>query len=450
MNISGLDTKNVRNKYKESLKKFNGKDINNDIFIEEYNKANYRSVDVIALSTSRFFNNYRHTANLLLAYNYVKKNGDVMNKNLLLMTPFDHACDCRNIKAGTIFAQYKYSATDKIAEEEEKELNLYKNIRPNYKNHNVRDFQLRNVIRNRYDEFTPGRNRLFINVEKQKNLFIYLTGHGGSNYLKIQEYNILSSAEFSLYIQELLIKNYYKFIFVVIDTCHGYSFYDDLLRFVKKNKIENVFLVASSNRVQNSMSLFSNDFLSVSTVDRFTYNFFDYLKNIYKVHGSKDVHKNVKHFSMSYMLNYLSTQRIMSSPTVNNYKFNLTMFLHDKNLIFYSSSPLLIGKDIYDFEYTYTEIRKQSERLEYRSICLSNLSDCDHLKQNVLKSATSFYENRSYYYKGENYAKPASHFMDSFITSPFSNDDIFNLCMLFVSTGVSLLLAFLLFKVFHF
>lgn len=444
INFSGLDTKNVRNNYRELLKNGNKKDINDVLFLEEYAKSNYTSVNVIAASTSRYFYNYRHTTNLLTAYNYVKECGDVMEKNLVLMVPFDQACDCRNIKAGTIFTKYKNSITESIDEIEEKKLNQYRNVHADYKNDNVRELHLRAVMRHRYSGFMPKRSRLPIYEEKKKNLFLYLTGHGGSNYLKIQEYNIISSSEFSLYIQELLIKNYYKFIFVIIDTCQGYSFYDVLLHYIKRKGIKNVFLLSSSDRVQNSISLFSSGYLSVSTIDRFTYNFFQYLENIYKVHNPNEAHKNVKHFSMSYMLNYLSTRAILSTPTINNPRFNLTMFLHDKNIIFYNSNPLLIEKEIYDFEYNASDIQKKDDRIEFRKICLSNLFKCDHLKKSIHENATTFYEHRNYYYNYKNYVKTPSYFTDYVFTSTCSNDDIKKWCILLASAAATLFLSFLL------
>ncbi|CRG96338.1 GPI-anchor transamidase, putative [Plasmodium gallinaceum] len=414
VNFTGLDIKNIKGKYKElenSAQKHNV----NEQFLNELNKSNYKNINVIALSTSRHYFNYRHTSNLLIAYKYLKNLGDIMDKNIILMIPFDQACDCRNIIEGTIFKEYEHFPGESFDEKKENP-NLYKNIYIDYKNNNVRDEQIRRVIRHRYDGFTPKKNRLYTSGDKKKNLFIYMTGHGGVNFLKIQEFNIMSSSEFNLYIQELLIKNIYKYIFVIIDTCQGYSFYDDVLKFIYKNKINNVFLLSSSNRTENSYSLFSSKYLSVSTVDRFTYNFFNYLENIYRIYPNEP-YKNAKSFSMYNILNYLKTQNIMSEPTINNSKFSSSTFLHDKNILFYNSNFFIINKDFYESPHKYDYMKNKEERLSFQNECLGDLSFCGHIKGNIYTNMINLYNNRSYYSDIKVYMKEETHFADYYFTS---------------------------------
>ncbi|CRH00159.1 GPI-anchor transamidase, putative [Plasmodium relictum] len=442
VNFTGLDTKNIKGKYKELESSFK-KENTNKLFLNELKKSNYKNINVIALSTSRHYFNYRHTSNLLIAYKYLKNLGDIMDKNILLMIPFDQACDCRNIIEGTIFKEYEEFPGENIDGKKENP-NLYKNLDIDYKNNNVRDEQIRRVIRHRYDGFTPQKNRLYTNGDKKKNLFIYMTGHGGVNFLKIQEFNIMSSSEFNLYIQELLIKNIYKYIFVIIDTCQGYSFYDDVLKFIYKNKINNVFLLSSSNRTENSYSLFSSKYLSVSTVDRFTYNFFNYLENIYRIYPTEP-HKSAKSFSLYNILNYLKTQDIISEPTINNSNFSSSTFLHDKNILFYNSNLLIISRDLYESEYKQGYMKKKEERLSFQNICLGDLSFCGHIKSNIYRNMISLYENRSYYSVTETYLDEETYFTDYYFTSK-AVDTNYSIKILLVLFFILLFILFFFFK----
>ncbi|SBS91360.1 GPI-anchor transamidase, putative [Plasmodium ovale] len=417
--FSGVDIKNMKGKYKEIQNSVNKENVN-EIFLNELRMSNYMNNNVIALSTSRHYFNYRHTTNLLIAYEYLKNIGDTIDQNILLMIPFDHACNCRNIIEGTIFKEYEKFSIDnfnKKREIENKYTNLYTNLNVDYKNDNVRDEQIRRVIRHRYDPFMPKKKRLYTTGNKEKNLFIYMTGHGGINFLKIQEFNIISSGEFNLYIQELLIKNMYKYIFVIIDTCQGYSFYDHILKYIYKNKINNVFLLSSSNRNENSYSLFSSKYLSVSTVDRFTYHFFDYLKNIYKIYN-KDIYKNAKSFSLYNILNYLKTQHLMSQPTINNSKFTSSTFVHDKNILFYNSNLLIINKDHEKKVQTQLNSENMTNKwLPFEKKCLGDLRLCGHIKRKVYATMAGLYQDRSYYNSVAVYHTSEYYFTDYYFLS---------------------------------
>ncbi|CAA9988315.1 GPI-anchor transamidase, putative [Plasmodium knowlesi strain H] len=418
--FSGLDIKNMKGKYKE-IEEGHAKQNVNDIFLHELKKSNYQlNNNIIALSTSRHYFNYRHTSNLLTAYKYLKNAGDNMDRNILLMVPFDQACNCRNMVGGTIFNEYEKPSSEDLKEKKMKE-NLYSHLNIDYKNDNIRDEQIRRVIRHRYDALTPVKYRLYTNGNREKNLFIYMTGHGGVSFFKIQDFNIVSSAEFSLYIQELLIKNIYKYIFVIIDTCQGYSFYDQILNFLEKNKINNVFLMSSSDKNENSYSLHSSRYLSVSTVDRFTFYFFSYLENINRIYADEP-YKNTKAFSLYNILNYLKTQHLISTPTINNFKFSVSMFMHSKNILFYDSSGFYLSKDTQEgaldgLGKSSYNAKHKTDKTATRNTCLGDLSACGHMKNEIHTHMGNLYSRSSFYNNVEVYFKEESHFTDYYFTA---------------------------------
>ncbi|VWU49492.1 GPI-anchor transamidase, putative [Hepatocystis sp. ex Piliocolobus tephrosceles] len=428
ISFSGVDIKNMKDKYHQIKSNNNIKENINNLFLKELKKANYMNNNVIILSTSRYYYNYRHTTNILIAYDYLKNVGDNINKNILLMVPFDHTCDCRNILHGTIYKNHNQIKSNSLKDNTLDE-NLYKNINIDYKNNNIYDIQLRRVIRHRYDGFMPYKTRLYTTVNKEKNLIIYMTGHGGEKFLKIQEFNIISSAEFKLYLQELIIKQIYKSIFVIIETCRGYSFYNDILYFLNKNKINNIFLLASSNPSENSYSLFSSGYLGVSTIDRFTNYFFTYLDNISKTNLNEQ-HKNVNSFLMHSVMNYLKTKYIISTPTVNKSNFNVSSLVHSKNIIFYNSNLLLIAKDqditgdhiINTTNYDNKQYQNNNNTLNFQNTCLGDLTLCKHMKNKIYTYMATLYMHMSYYNNMDLFEKKENFFNNYYFT--YKNIDI--------------------------
>uniref|UniRef100_A0A8C9GPA4 GPI-anchor transamidase n=1 Tax=Piliocolobus tephrosceles TaxID=591936 RepID=A0A8C9GPA4_9PRIM len=426
--FSGVDIKNMKDKYHQIKSSSNIKENINNLFLTELKKTNYMNNNVIILSTSRYYFNYRHTTNVLTAYDYLKNIGDNVDKNILLMVPFDQACDCRHILHGTIFKNYDHTTNNKSKNKTIDE-NLYEHVNIDYKNDNVNDIQIKRVIRHRYDGFMPYKSRLYTTGNKEKNLFIYMTGHGGDKFLKVQEFNVISSAEFNLYLQELIIKQIYKFIFVIIETCRGYSFYNDILYFLNKNKINNIFLLSSSNPTENSYSLFSSSYLGVSTVDRFTYYFFTYLENISKT-NSNGQHKNVNSFLMYNIINYLKTKHIISTPTLNKSNFNVTSFVHNKNIIFYNSNLLLISKDqdinddhtFHTINYDNKQNQNNNNQLKFQNTCLGDLTLCKHVKNKIYTYMATLYMHMSYYNNMDLFEKNEFYYNNYYFT--YKNIDI--------------------------
>lgn len=59
-------------------------------------------------------------------------------------------------------------------------------------------------------------------------LLIYLTGHGGNQYSKIQDTHVIGSYEYAKVIQELYEKGLYKEILAINDSCEAVTIWDDL------------------------------------------------------------------------------------------------------------------------------------------------------------------------------------------------------------------------------
>lgn len=65
-------------------------------------EENYQNNWYVIVNTSKFFFNYRHTANALAFYKYLKDAG-IKDDRIILMVSETYACNPRNVKPGTIF-----------------------------------------------------------------------------------------------------------------------------------------------------------------------------------------------------------------------------------------------------------------------------------------------------------------------------------------------------------
>lgn len=65
-------------------------------------EENYQNNWYVIVNTSKFYFNYRHTANALSFYKYLKDAG-IKDDRIILMVSETYACNPWNVKPGTIF-----------------------------------------------------------------------------------------------------------------------------------------------------------------------------------------------------------------------------------------------------------------------------------------------------------------------------------------------------------
>ena len=127
----------------------------------------------VLVSTSRFWFNYRHLANVLSLYRTVKRLG-IPDSQIILMLPDDMACNPRNAFPGTV-----YNNADRA-------LDLYgDNIEVDYRGYEVTVENLIRLLTDRLDADVPRSKRL--GSDSGSNVLVYMTGHGGNEFLKFQD-----------------------------------------------------------------------------------------------------------------------------------------------------------------------------------------------------------------------------------------------------------------------
>lgn len=215
----------------------------------------------VLVSTSRFWFNYRHMANTLSLYRTVKRMG-IPDSQIILMLADDVACNPRNAFPGTVFNNMDQA------------LDLYgDDIEVDYRGYDVTVENFIRLLTDRWDENQPRSKRLL--TDENSNIFIYLTGHGGNEFLKFQDAEEIGSYDLADAFEQMYEKKRYKEIFFMIDTCQANTMYE---RFYSPN----ILAVGSSRIEESSYSHHSDMDIGVAVIDRFTYYTLEFLEKIDK------------------------------------------------------------------------------------------------------------------------------------------------------------------------
>ncbi|KAJ3299410.1 glycosylphosphatidylinositol anchor biosynthesis [Borealophlyctis nickersoniae] len=208
----------------------------------------------VLVCTSRFWFNYRHIANTLSVYRTVKRLG-IPDSNIILMLADDVACNPRNR-----FPAAVYNKPGQM-------LDLYgENVEVDYRGYEVTVENFIRLLTGRLDPEVPRSKRLL--TDDRSNILVYMTGHGGEEFLKFQDAEEISSHDVADAFAQMWEKKRYHEIFFVADTCQAASMY---MRF-SKERTPNVLAVASSQTGENSYSYDTDTELGVAIIDRFTYS----------------------------------------------------------------------------------------------------------------------------------------------------------------------------------
>ncbi|TBU00261.1 C13-like peptidase [Hamiltosporidium magnivora] len=172
----------------------------------------------ILINGSRYFHNYRHASNILAFYFALKQNGFEDTEILIKIDIIPFNLTINNI------LNVLYCKNSKI-----------------------------------YD------------LDETSNVFIYMCGHGGEGYIKLCNREYLLYPDIKKAIMYLC-KRVGKVLFIN-DTCQAESIFDGLYQ------IDNLYLVASSERNEPSISTQNCSNIGPSLIDNFPYKFLEIIDN---------------------------------------------------------------------------------------------------------------------------------------------------------------------------
>ncbi|BFG37190.1 hypothetical protein CerSpe_234640 [Prunus speciosa] len=204
----------------------------------------------VLVCTSRFWFNYRHMANTLSLYRTVKRLG-IPDERIILMLADDMACNARN----------KYPA--QVFNNENHRLNLYgDNVEVDYRGYEVTVENFLRVLTGRHENAVPRSKRLL--SDEGSHILLYMTGHGGDEFLKFQDSEELQSHDLADAVKQMKEKHRFKELLIMVDTCQAATLFSQL-------QSPGVLAIGSSMKGENSYSHHLDSDVGVSVVDRFTF-----------------------------------------------------------------------------------------------------------------------------------------------------------------------------------
>ncbi|KAF9741520.1 glycosylphosphatidylinositol anchor biosynthesis [Paraphaeosphaeria minitans] len=219
--------------------------------------AEHTSNWAVLVGTSRFWFNYRHLANVLSLYRTVKRLG-IPDSQIILMLPDDMACNPRNAFPGTV-----YNNADRA-------LDLYgDNIEVDYRGYEVTVENFIRLMTDRVSEDMPRSKRLM--TDERSNILVYMTGHGGNEFLKFQDAEEISAYDLADAFGQMWEKKRYHEMLFMIDTCQANTMYS-------KFYSPNILATGSSEIDQSSYSHHADNDVGVAVIDRYTYYNLEFLE----------------------------------------------------------------------------------------------------------------------------------------------------------------------------
>eukprot|EP01056_Protomagalhaensia_sp_Gyna25_P004931 Protomagalhaensia_sp_Gyna_25__4930@NODE_52_length_6070_cov_248_257005_g39_i0_p2_GENE_NODE_52_length_6070_cov_248_257005_g39_i0NODE_52_length_6070_cov_248_257005_g39_i0_p2_ORF_typecomplete_len297_score5_52Peptidase_C13/PF01650_18/5_1e52Peptidase_C14/PF00656_22/0_00056_NODE_52_length_6070_cov_248_257005_g39_i051456035 len=207
---------------------------------------------VVITDTSTYFHNYRHVTNALIIYRIVKWLG-VPDSKIHLIIGECSACDPRNIDHGRVYFEPS-RLTDIYDTPGQVEVDL--------RGANVHSSSWMTLLSGRRQRYAPWSSILKTN--EHSNIFVYLSGHGGNQFTKFQDFDELSSDEIGEAFLELKVKRKYRELFFLVDSCEALTLGDEVLA-------PNTLVLGSSQIGENAYSCNDDSVIGLSLMDRFTY-----------------------------------------------------------------------------------------------------------------------------------------------------------------------------------
>jgi len=211
----------------------------------------------ILVSTSRYWFNYRHEANTLSIYHTVKRLG-IPDSQIILMLADDMPCNARNTYPGEIYNNKDLN------------INLYgEEVEVDYRDSEVTVENFLRLLTGRTLPWLPPSKQL--NSDEHSNILIFMSGHGGDEFLKFQDQEEISSQDIADAFEEMQIKGRYNEILFMIDTCQAGTLANDI-------SSTGVLSIGSSKLGENSYSHHGAHDIGVAVIDRFTHTTLDFFE----------------------------------------------------------------------------------------------------------------------------------------------------------------------------
>nr|POE53552.1 gpi-anchor transamidase [Quercus suber] len=206
-------------------------------------------------------------ANALSLYRTVKRLG-IPDSQIILMLPDDMACNPRNAFSGAVFND-KSRQLD-LYDEKRGEEGGMGGIEVDYRGNEVTVENFVRLLTDRWPAGQPTSKRLM--TDDRSNILIYMTGHGGENFLKFQDSEEISSFDLADAFEQMHEKRRYHELLFMIDTCQANTMYTEMYS-------PGIVATGSSAKDQSSYSHHADQDVGVAVIDRWTYYNLEFLES---------------------------------------------------------------------------------------------------------------------------------------------------------------------------
>ena len=145
----------------------------------------------------------------------------------------------------------------------------------------------------------PASKRLL--SDENSNLLIYMTGHGGNEFLKFQDSEEISAFDIADALAQMNEKKRYKEVLFMIDTCEANTMFSRIYS-------PNILATGSSMLGESSYSHHADVDIGVAVIDRYTYYHLEFLERFVSERGSNA--------TIAEQFSYVNAEKCDSTPGV--------------------------------------------------------------------------------------------------------------------------------------
>jgi len=232
--------------------------------------AQHTSNHAVILSSSRYWFNYRHTANALSIYQMLRSSG-FQDDHVVLMIADEYGVNPRNPVKNHLYN----TASDSL----QKQQTFYN--RPSLLNdETVIDYRGEDVTVDNFVRVLTGRSgnngqiMPVLQSNEQSNVLIYLTGHGGDQFFKFQDVEEILAEQLAETVHQMGLARKYNQLFIMADTCQAFTLFDKMI----DRDLPNVTVIGSSLRDQSSYAHTADAILGLSVIEKYTHFFTEQIR----------------------------------------------------------------------------------------------------------------------------------------------------------------------------
>lgn len=222
----------------------------------------------VIVNSSKFYLNYRHTANAMAVYHALRRLG-LPDSRIILM----HA-DCSTCDPRYPFPGVTYTLPGVPLENERRQASL--DSLPIEVDYRDKDVTAESLLRVLTGNTYGGSSNQVLASTNNSNVLLYLTGHGGDGFLKFHDQTELMSSDLGSAVEYMYRAGRYKNLLIVLDTCQASTMYEDVDAGVGRWAG-----VASSQRGKSSYALNHDGRVGAFLVDEFTQHMSEWLRRYY-------------------------------------------------------------------------------------------------------------------------------------------------------------------------